>query len=311
MLGDHLGSASLVYDGSETIRQGYKAWGKRRFILSGENLPTTFRYTGQREEASIGLYYYGARWYDASLSRWNQPDTIIPEAQQGVQAWDRYTYVNNNPLVFIDPNGHCGLESIEEVSNCEEPIAASYESQRFTKISDLGLMGHFYKPYPPKGKNKYPPIIYSFNFTAGFNETWVTKGWDIIFTKNQIGFFTVRSNSPGISGTSFGGPNFRGDKFNIKNFSFAFPQWGFSLLEGPIRATNKKTIISNYEGFSQNSGGSILLLSGEYFESVDPITGSPNNKYLVFLLVLVKILHLLKPILTSHMQRIKKEYLFS
>ena len=31
--GDHLGSTSLVYDGSETKTQGYKAWGERRFIL--------------------------------------------------------------------------------------------------------------------------------------------------------------------------------------------------------------------------------------------------------------------------------------
>jgi hypothetical protein len=30
LLGDHLGRASLVYDGSETIRQGYKAWGEKR-----------------------------------------------------------------------------------------------------------------------------------------------------------------------------------------------------------------------------------------------------------------------------------------
>jgi len=57
LLGDGLCSTSLVYDGSGTIRQGYKAWGEGRFILGASELPTTIRYTGQREEASIGWSY--------------------------------------------------------------------------------------------------------------------------------------------------------------------------------------------------------------------------------------------------------------
>jgi hypothetical protein len=36
-----------------------------------------------------------------------QPDSLIPEQSQGVQGLDRYGYVNNNPLVYTDPSGHC------------------------------------------------------------------------------------------------------------------------------------------------------------------------------------------------------------
>jgi RHS repeat-associated protein len=87
----------------------YKAWGEQRW--SSGTTPTTYRYTGQRSESSLGLYYYGARWYDPNLSRWLQPDSIVPLAVQGVQAWDRYAYVNNNPIKYNDPTGHdvgCG-----------------------------------------------------------------------------------------------------------------------------------------------------------------------------------------------------------
>jgi RHS repeat-associated protein len=115
LLGDQLGSTSVVanYDGTIFIngttpaRQGYKAWGEQRFPdpVSGSPLPTTFRYTGQRE-ASFGLYFYGARWYDAYLNRWIQPDSILSLASQGTQAFDRYSFVNNNPLKFNDPTGH-------------------------------------------------------------------------------------------------------------------------------------------------------------------------------------------------------------
>ncbi|MBN1148102.1 MAG: hypothetical protein JXA78_12660, partial [Anaerolineales bacterium] len=60
---DHLGSTSLVYDGTATARQGYKAWGETRFVSGAGELPTTFRYTGQREDSYIELLYLRSRMY--------------------------------------------------------------------------------------------------------------------------------------------------------------------------------------------------------------------------------------------------------
>jgi RHS repeat-associated protein len=69
--------------------------------------PTTFKFTGQRQETEIGLYFYNARWYDAALGRFVQADPVVPVMSQGVQAFDRYAYVNNNPVRYTDPNGNC------------------------------------------------------------------------------------------------------------------------------------------------------------------------------------------------------------
>ena len=90
----------------------YKAWAEDR--LSTGTTPTSFRYTGQRREDYIKLYWIGSRWYDDQLGRWIQPDWIVPEAAQGVQAWDRYAYSNNSPVVYSDPSGHCifGIDTI-------------------------------------------------------------------------------------------------------------------------------------------------------------------------------------------------------
>lgn len=114
ILGDHLGSTSLVTDasGSNSIETRYKAWGEVRYA-SG-NSPTNYAYTGQYSYTSdFGLMFYNARWYDPSLGRFVQADSIIPGGGQG---WDRYAYTYNNPIRFIDPSGHKCFP-VEECTN--------------------------------------------------------------------------------------------------------------------------------------------------------------------------------------------------
>jgi hypothetical protein len=47
----------------------------------------------------------GARWYDPLLGRWLSADTIVP-APENPQSLNRYSYVLNRPLVYLDPTGH-------------------------------------------------------------------------------------------------------------------------------------------------------------------------------------------------------------
>jgi RHS repeat-associated protein len=69
---------------------------------------TDRKYTGQREVAGIGLYYYNARFYDAGLGRFISPDSIIAGARNP-QALNRYAYALNSPMNVIDPSGHYGV----------------------------------------------------------------------------------------------------------------------------------------------------------------------------------------------------------
>lgn len=102
---DHLGSTSVTANeaGILTSALMYKAWGETR--LNTGDAPTDYGYTGQRNEGAIGLYFYNARWYDPSLGRFIQADSMVPNPGNPMD-WDRYAYVRNNPVNYTDPSGH-------------------------------------------------------------------------------------------------------------------------------------------------------------------------------------------------------------
>jgi len=130
----------------------YKAWGENRYTYG--TTPTAYRFTGQREDGTIGLYFYNARYYDPALGRFVQADTLVqgdaksptpylplavsyanpkvleqwnqlqrsrlqPEAQApdtpsvlDPQFLNRYTYARNNPLAYVDPDGHIAFVAL-------------------------------------------------------------------------------------------------------------------------------------------------------------------------------------------------------
>lgn len=49
----------------------------------------------------FSLIQHRARWYDASIGRWNAVDPLAED----YLLWSRYNYVLGNPLKFIDPDG--------------------------------------------------------------------------------------------------------------------------------------------------------------------------------------------------------------
>jgi RHS repeat-associated protein len=109
--GDHLGSSSVVMTQSGTSyysRQTYFPYGAQR-TTEGSALPTDYTFTGQKNDDSAGLMFYGARYYDTALGRFTQPDTIVP-SPLNPQAFNRYSYGYNNPVRYLDPTGHIPCE---------------------------------------------------------------------------------------------------------------------------------------------------------------------------------------------------------
>ena len=60
-----------------------------------------YRYNGKELVDEIGLYDYGARWYDPAVARWTSIDPLA----DSYAPFSPYNYVLGNPIRNIDPDG--------------------------------------------------------------------------------------------------------------------------------------------------------------------------------------------------------------
>ena len=104
---DHLGSpiAGRNAAGETTWEQAYAPWGEKQAVAGVPQAPAGVGYTGHVYDEQVGLIYAGARWYDPETGRFLSPDAVRFHIED-VAHFNRYVYVNNNPLVLVDPNGN-------------------------------------------------------------------------------------------------------------------------------------------------------------------------------------------------------------
>ncbi|MCP4669124.1 MAG: hypothetical protein GY849_22535, partial [Deltaproteobacteria bacterium] len=102
---DHLGSTTAVTDETGTVveRIEYLPFGAMAYH-DGERI-ARYLYTDQEWEPETGLYNYNARLYDPLQGRFITPDSLVQDPFDP-QTLNRYTYVRNNPLMYVDPSGH-------------------------------------------------------------------------------------------------------------------------------------------------------------------------------------------------------------
>jgi RHS repeat-associated protein len=66
---------------------------------------TAYKFTDQELDKKSGFYNYDARLYDPVIGRFVSADSVIPNWYDP-QALNRYSYSLNNPVKYVDPDGH-------------------------------------------------------------------------------------------------------------------------------------------------------------------------------------------------------------
>ncbi len=100
---DHLGGTNAVSDanGNLTERTKYYPFGDIR--EGGQK--DRYSFTGKEKDKATDFYYFEARYYNPGYRHFTQADVIVPNAYDP-QSLNRYAYVKNNPMKYIDPSGN-------------------------------------------------------------------------------------------------------------------------------------------------------------------------------------------------------------
>jgi RHS repeat-associated protein len=186
-------------------------------IIAGEMeaMPQPFKYAGQHGVMSEpnSLYYMRARYYDPEVGR------FISEDPMGFDggSLNLYAYVGNNPVMFIDPSGLCGLTLSEANRHWREgngaPLIIDIGTLDLSNVSELAPSGQV-NFYGNNFSSVNDAVVYgTVTLEAGQNNT-VTGGFDYYnFDLKDWSTKTFVRNIATIAGQIIAGP---GTPFPIK-----------------------------------------------------------------------------------------------
>jgi RHS repeat-associated protein len=106
---DGLGSVTALSDvnGNLVESYSYDVFGQS---TTNSAVGNPYLFTGRRYDSESHLYYYRSRYYSPGIGRFLETD---PTGY--FDSLNLYTYVNNNPLNWIDPYGLCKTEENEKL----------------------------------------------------------------------------------------------------------------------------------------------------------------------------------------------------
>jgi RHS repeat-associated protein len=140
---DHLGSSVGILSSTGALLGGIQDYAPFGQLNNGSSTNDPYKFTGKERDQESGNDYFGARYYASSMGRWMKPDPvgIFVADPSNPQSWNLYSYVLNNPLNSVDPDGlDCAWLS-DDMSSIEEIDADSD-----TKPKDCTKSGGYYVP---------------------------------------------------------------------------------------------------------------------------------------------------------------------
>lgn len=126
---DHLGSlvSATKSDGTEQFSVRYAPFGGIR--SSTGTLVTDRLFTGQiRDLGDDRFYFFKARYYDATIGKFQTADMIAPEPGRP-RTLNRYAYGANDPMRFNNPSGH----------RYDDPSDGGYSTEPLSLASSIVL----------------------------------------------------------------------------------------------------------------------------------------------------------------------------
>jgi RHS repeat-associated protein len=172
---------------------------------------TSFRFNAKELDEETGNYYYGARYYNPRWSVWLGVDPLASE-----RSWlTPYNFVQNNPLMLIDPDGmldhgweDCGDGTFEQIST-EGGNNVDYIYQRNSEggltLKESKAVSH------TVGPNLTPLDYYDENFSTSY-QSWSSNDGHLGYMKPGVRYSVNQAILPDYTIENFilGGILFKG-----------------------------------------------------------------------------------------------------
>ena len=213
---DYLGSVEALSDKNGTLveERSYDAWGRRRNPLNwtyAAVLPMKFTnrgYTGHEHLEQFGIINMNGRCYDPLLGRMLSPDNFV-QSLDNTQNFNRYSYVLNNPLKFVDPDGNNPLL----IAFLIGAAFGGFEGFKFGEahgVTGLGLVGYTLGGAAIGGFSAYAGASIAASSMAFANTAGIAYG----SLSNSIGMSALSGGQTPVSvGFGFGSYNFTSGEF--------------------------------------------------------------------------------------------------
>ncbi len=171
---DHLTGSNVDTDSSGNVVQllDYFPYGGTRVDEHSNDYQNDYKFTGKERDEETNLDYYESRYYNSDIARFISVDPWEGDMNDP-QSFNKYSYVRNNPVKYVDPSGNIpiliavgvigvGLFTVDQVGDNAAP-ASTVSSlvgnminegvNPFSKINKAGKILKSVKNINPKGRN--------------------------------------------------------------------------------------------------------------------------------------------------------------
>ena len=143
---DGIGSVSSLTNSATAVASTYSYDAFGNLTASTGTFTNPFRYTGRDFDSETGIYFYRARYYDASVGRFLGEDPLgFPGSGSNF-----YAYVKNDPATLSDPFGLCPKQ--KKCKNCATKVAAAVSSKLGVPVTLVGPTA-----FPPDTRGTLDP----------------------------------------------------------------------------------------------------------------------------------------------------------
>ena len=110
------GDVTSLLDANNTKVNTYKYDEYGNVTEETEGVENPYRYAGYYYDKETKNYYLQSRYYNPTIQRFISEDTVRGDIEEPLTQ-NLYTYTHNNPLKYIDPNGHIPIETIFDIAS--------------------------------------------------------------------------------------------------------------------------------------------------------------------------------------------------